>query len=64
MGGGVEMEKELGPGMFFTAFIFLFCPKNVLVRGERVTCITALLVRTAFSVRGSGRTVIPQHLAL
>lgn len=28
------MEKEFGPAMFFTAFIFLFCPKNVLV-GER-----------------------------
>ena len=33
-GGVVETEKALGPGLFFTAFIFLFCPKNVLL-GER-----------------------------
>lgn len=47
--------KGWGPSMFFTAFVFLLCLKNVLVEGrggeregERVTGVSVLLQQNCF----------------
>lgn len=64
-GGGEETEKELGPGVACSSqpSSSRFALKMYLVQGQSHGH-SAVLVRTAFSVRESSRTVIPRHLAL